>query len=159
MGEPAHVLPFSKGAKPKRPAPGPSVRQQVEALNRRGLYVCETADGDVLLLRAPREDVRLGGACNETVYESASAVYGMQRDRDYASDCHVGGALDAVLGRAQEQMARTRAVLEDLVGRGLRLKVVDGVLWVGPRQLVDEEAARRVREHRDALVVYLGGDS
>lgn len=137
MGEPAHVLPFPKGGKPKS--------------QRRPQQV---------VLRFPvSDDDTCGGLFPEGFKASQSALYGMQRDRDYAKDTHMGGAFDAVLQRAQEQLRQTQAVLESLVNRGLRLRVEEGTLWVkGPAGWAnDDEVARVVREYRDRLVAYLGG--
>ena len=136
MGEPAHVLPFPKGGKPKRQHARP--RQVV--------------------LRFPLgTDDTLGGLVPEGVKAMQGALAGMQADRDYAQDTHAGGAIDAVLARARQQLEETQRLVESLVARGLRLKVIGDVLWVGPRNLVDDEVTRLVAENRDRLVAVLGG--
>jgi hypothetical protein len=51
----------------------------------------------------------------------------------------------------------TWEVVNGLLARGLKINVVNGVLKVGPRDLISEETAAVIREHTAGLLAYMAG--
>lgn len=107
------------------------------------------------MLRFPVEDDdTAGGLLPEGVKASAAAIEGMRRDRDYCDGVHAAGAFDQAIERIE-----LRRLLHDLHAAGLSLRVEGETVWVsGPRGVLGDDLAARIRTMKPLLLAALGGE-